>query len=115
VRVRRYFYKGIWPTSPRDFIMCSSSRELPDGSILMSTISPPSGMYPDNDGYVRAHINISGMLLKPIDKKFGGGCAITMIGHSDLKGNLPSSILNMLSVGMPTKVMTKLKKILESR
>lgn len=114
MRVRRYYYKGIWPTSPRDFILCSSHIHLPDGSILMSTISPPPFIHPAAKGYVRAHINISGILIRPIEARAGGGCAVTMIGHSDLKGNLPSAVVNILSVGLPTKMMTKIKFILEN-
>lgn len=70
-------------------------------------------MFPLADGYLRAHVNISGVLIKPIESKFGGGCNVTLIGHSDLKGTLPSSIVNMLSVGLPMKMMIKLKKLLE--
>lgn len=79
----------------------------------MSTISPPDNVYAHTEGFVRAHINISGVLIRPIDARSGGGCAVTMIGHSDLKGSIPSAIVNMLSVGMPMTMMSKVKKSLE--
>jgi hypothetical protein len=111
--LRRYYYKPIWPTTARDFILFSTWKELDDGSILLSTISPPDSLYPHNDGYLRAEIKISGALIRPIESKFGGGCAVTMIGHSDPKGSLPSFIINQLSVTLPLKVLTKIRNILE--
>ena len=102
----------MWPLSSRDFILCSSWRELEDGCILMSTISPPDNVYPDRAGFVRAQIIISGVMIKPINTKSGGGCFVTTIGHSDLKGSIPSPIVNMLSVGFPMIAMAKIKKIL---
>ena len=71
-RIRRYYYKGIWPCSARDFILFTTWKELEDGSILISTISPPDEFYPDNDGYVRASIICSGRywtLIMPSTKR----------------------------------------------
>lgn len=78
----------------------------------MSTISPPDNVYPDTAGFVRAQVIISGVLIRPISAKSGGGCAVTTIGHSDLKGSIPSAIVNMLSVGFPMTAMKKIKEIL---
>ena len=112
-RIRRYFYKGIWPCSARDFILLTTWKELEDGSILVATISPPDEFYPDNDGFVRASILCSGAHIRPIDANLGGGCAITVIGHSDLKGNVPSLVINQLSSSIPYKFMKKFKEAVE--
>ena len=113
-RIRRYFYKGIWPCSPRDFILLTTWRELEDGSLLVSTISPPDDLYPENSGYVRATILISGAHIRPIAPNLGGGCAITVIGHSDIKGSVPSVVINQLSSTIPYKFMKKLKESIEA-
>ena len=112
-RIRRYFYKGIWPCSARDFILLTTWKELDDGSILVATISPPDEFYPDHVGYVRASILISGAHIRPIDVTLGGGCAITVIGHSDLKGNIPSVVINQLSSSIPYKYVKKMKETIE--
>ena len=112
-RIRRYFYKGIWPCSARDFILLTTWKELEDGSILVATISPPDEFYPDNDGFVRASILCSGAHIRPIDANLGGGCAITVIGHSDLKGNVTSMVINQLSSSIPYKFMKKFKEAVE--
>ena len=113
-RIRRYFYKGIWPCSPRDFVLLTTWRELEDGSWLVSTISPPDELYPKNAGYVRATILISGAHIRPIAANLGGGCAITVIGHSDIKGSVPSLVINQLSSTIPYKFMKKLKEAIEA-
>jgi hypothetical protein len=111
--VRRYYYKGIWPTAPRDFILFSTWCELDDGCIIICTMSPPDGFYPMNPNYVRGYSKISGALIRPINPHHGGGCSVSLIGHSDLGGSLPSTIVNMLSVGLPVKMMKKIRTILE--
>ena len=55
-----------------------------------------------------------GMLVRPIDPKLGGnGCHITVIGHSDLKGNIPSMVINQLASGIPYKFVKKFKEVVE--
>ena len=54
------------------------------------------------------------MLVRPIDPKLGGGgCHITVIGHSDLKGNIPSMVINQLASGIPYKFVKKFKEVVE--
>jgi hypothetical protein len=113
-RIRRYFYQGIWPCSPRDFILLTTWRELEDGSLLVSTISPPDNLYPENAGYVRATVLISGAHIRPIAPNLGGGCNVTIIGHSDLRGQIPSIVINQLATGIPFKFVKKLKEAIES-
>ena len=112
-KIRRYFYKGIWPCSARDFVFLTTWRELDDGSILVSTISPPDEYYPDNEGFVRASIHCSGAHIRPIDPKHGTGCHITVLGHSDLKGNVPSMVINQLASSIPLKFLKKFKDLVE--
>ena len=112
-RIRRYFYHGIWPCSPRDFILLTTWQELEDGSLLVSTISPPDELYPEYAGYVRATVLISGAHIRPIAANLGGGCNVTIIGHSDLRGQIPSIVINQLATGIPHKFVKKLKEAIE--
>lgn len=106
--VRRVCFKAVWPTSPREFIICTTWMEQPDGSVLIASRSPPDSECPPvRDGYVRGHIRISGYWIQPIRKKIKGQkmnrsgqeeqqCKTTVVSHTDLGGNVPSYIVNML-------------------
>ena len=106
-------YKGMWPVSARDLVISTTWKELSDGSILISTISPPDDLYPIRKNYIRATAIISGMHIQPIKNEESNKCLLTLIGHSDLKGSIPSSVVNTLSTGVPLKYMTKLKTCIE--
>ena len=99
--VRRIAYKAIWPTAPRDFVVCTSWSELEDGSELITTRSVWDELYPHKEGYVRGFLNISGYHITPTPE----GCKIMMCAHSDLGGSVPSGVINMLSSAAPLKVL----------
>lgn len=101
-------FKAIWPTAPRDFLVCTTWNELDDGTILISSRSAWNELYPPENGYVRGFLNISGYHITPCHGHGQGdeqGCSITMCAHSDLGGTLPIGIINMLAFSAPIKML----------
>jgi hypothetical protein len=118
--MRRYWYKALWPYAVRDIVImtCWTENEE-DGSILISSISPPTSFYPANEcknkkDSVRAVVMSSGALIRPLDKSVGGGCAVTFLTHCDVGGSVPSSLLNYYSTGVPVEFITNIKNILSN-
>jgi hypothetical protein len=104
-------FKAIWPTSPRDFIVCTSWTELAGGAILITTTSVSDDIYPSQPGFVRGSVIISGYLIVPIPEEQGGGVNMTMCVHTDLGGTLPVGIINMLGTSAPVKMLTTISQI----
>lgn len=52
---------------------------------------------------------LCGFLMVPRAPDSGDGCTITMIVHTDLGGNLPASLINMLSTSSPWRLMLRLR------
>lgn len=110
--VRRLCFKPVWPTSPRDFLTCTTWRERADGSLLVCTRSVPNALMGPQKGSVRGNIIVSGYLIQPAeslrrDDPCSGprGCKVTMVAHMELGGNLPAPVINMLSTAAPQKMM----------
>eukprot|EP00602_Paraphysomonas_sp_CaronLab_P002341 CAMPEP_0185032022 /NCGR_PEP_ID=MMETSP1103-20130426/19837_1 /TAXON_ID=36769 /ORGANISM="Paraphysomonas bandaiensis, Strain Caron Lab Isolate" /LENGTH=928 /DNA_ID=CAMNT_0027567755 /DNA_START=314 /DNA_END=3100 /DNA_ORIENTATION=- len=102
--IRRITFKAIWPTAPRDFVVCTTWSELDDGSLLISSRSAWDDLFPPPQGYVRGFLNISGFHITALPD-CDAGCSITMCAHSDLGGSLPSGVVNMLSSSAPVKML----------
>ena len=116
--INRLCFKPVWPTAPRDFLCCTTWTSLPDGTILVCSRSAPDSVYPIQKGYVRGSISVSGYMIQPcglLDKKDPfyevNSCKVTLTAHTDLGGNLPSSIINMLSTAAPLKMMSAISDI----
>lgn len=113
--IRHVMFKGIWPTAPRDFIICTTWSELSDGSILISSRSAWNELLSiqknhrenttNNNEYVRGYLNISGYHIIPCHGDNEKGCDIVMCAHSDLGGTLPVGIINMLAFAAPVKML----------
>ena len=56
--IRRIVCKPIWPTAPRDFIVCTSWTALEDGSVMVCSRSAPNDVLSTQIGYVRGFVNI---------------------------------------------------------
>ncbi len=122
--IRRMVCKGIWPTAPRDFVVCSSWMELPDGSLLIFSRSAPDDFCGPKNGFVRGTVQVSGYWIQPLDtipddplaNQFKGGsssgCKVTLLAHTELGGTLPSSVINMLSTSAPLKIFTAVEALL---
>jgi len=121
IAVRRVCCKPVWPTTPRDFIACTTWVDLADGSALVCTRSAPDTIYAPQKGYVRGILNISGYhiqpraALDPSDPYYAtcpvGGCKVTLTAHTELGGILPSSVINMLSTTAPMKILTAINAV----
>ena len=56
--IRRVCCKAIWPTAPRDFLVCTTWTKLEDGSIMVCSRSAPDDVFGQQKGYVRGFLNI---------------------------------------------------------
>lgn len=110
--VRRMTFKAVWPTQPRDFIVCTSWSQLDDGSVAITTISVPDEICPPKEGFVRGTVNISGYLINPVTSAAGmAALNVTLCLHTDLGGSLPVGIINMLATSAPIKMLTTISQI----
>ena len=80
----------------------------------MSSISAWPDLVPPQEGFVRASLTISGYVIDELED-CPNGSKLTMCAHSDLGGQLPSSIINALSVNAPIKVLTAISEVLRSK
>ncbi len=128
--IRRLCFKEVWPTAPRDFIVCASWQQNDDGSVFIVSRSVPDTFFAQEKPYVRGFLQVSGYLLEPYnaDKpvelplscaKDGflspGECKVTLLNHTDLGGTLPSSVINMLSTNAPLKILSSLSAIVAEK
>lgn len=119
--IRRICFKPVWPTAPRDFLVCTSWTELEDGSMLLCSRSAPDDVLSQQKGYVRGFIRISGYYIQPrsvlksTDPFYADcpldGCKVTLTAHTELGGTLPSSVINMLSTAAPMKMLTTIGEV----
>jgi hypothetical protein len=116
--IRRILFKGIWPTSPRDFVACTTRRTYKDGSVIIATRTPNSNVYPDVKSHVRGTIKVSGYLIQPSEAVGDlalvpkGHVRIQLQAHSELGGSLPTGIINSLSSAAPMKIVNTIADIL---
>jgi hypothetical protein len=123
--IRRVCFKAVWPTAPRDFVICTTWSEQHDGSVIVATSSVSDDVCPPQKGFVRGSINISGYHIVPysaatssshqpeIAALKSGECLLTLTAHSNLGGSLPASLINMLSTTAPLKIMNAIAAILQ--
>lgn len=105
-------FKAVWPTQPRDFVLCTSWTELENNGIAITTMSVPDEVYPPQNGFVRGSVNISGYIITPIEPgQNGTGLKVTLCLHTDLGGSLPVGIINMLATSAPIKMLTTINQI----
>eukprot|EP01035_Chromulina_nebulosa_P024607 gene24607-32049_t len=129
--IRRVCFKGIWPTAPRDFVLCTTWQLQNDGSILIATMSADDSLFAQQKGYVRANIQISGYCIQPYSSDAPvsvdlhgnvngpptttllspGEFKVTLVAHTELGGSLPASVINMLSTQAPVKMLTAISEI----
>ena len=124
--MRRLCFKEVWPTAPRDFLVCASWRRKDEYCLEISSRSVSDSLYPQQKGYVRGFLQFSGYILQSYDPSqpiivdssdkgdrylSPGECVVTLINHSELGGNVPASVVNMLSTSAPIKLLTSLNEI----
>ena len=105
-------FKAVWPTQPRDFVVCTSWTELDNKAIAITTMSVPDEVFPPQDGFVRGFVNISGYIITPLGPAENPtGLKVTLCLHTDLGGTLPVGIINMLATSAPIKMLTTINQI----
>ena len=124
--IKRVCCKAIWPTTARDFVVCTSWQKLDDGSIIICTRSASDELFEKQKSFVRATINISGYWIQPVtglpnddpmyeSSSEGDACKVTLISHMDLGGSLPAYVLNMVQVEGPIKTLSGIRKALQKK
>jgi hypothetical protein len=109
--VRRMKAKGVWPTDPRDFIVCTSWQALTDGSVVIVSRSASDDLRPQKKGYVRGFVQVSGYRIEPLTSSVAhSSCRVTLMAHTELGGSLPATVINLLSVSAPLKIMQSVEK-----
>ncbi len=126
--IQRLCFKEIWPTAPRDFVVCASWRQNSDGTISIVSRSVPDTFCAQAKGYVRGFVQVSGYLLEPYDETrpisvplscaikgvlSPGECKVTLLNHTELGGTLPSSVINALATGAPVKILQSLAALVQ--
>lgn len=124
--IKRVCCKAIWPTTARDFVVCTSWQKLDDGSIVICTRSASDELFEKQKNFVRATINISGYWIQPVtglpnddpmyeSSSESDACKVTLISHMDLGGSLPAYVLNMVQVEGPIKTLSGIRKALQKK
>lgn len=109
-RVRRFMFKAVWPTAPRDFIVLTTHKKLENGCYMVATRSVANDVFPEESRFTRGKVLVSGYYLKPVAE----GTEIIMCAHTDLGGTLPSTIINMLSTSAPIQLLNNLRRLCQS-
>jgi len=126
--VRRLCFKEVWPTAPRDFLVCASWRRRDEYCLEIASRSVSDSLYPQQKcgGYVRGFLQFSGYILQSYDPNqpiivestdqgnrylSSGECMVTLINHSELGGSVPAAIVNILSTSAPIKLLSSLADI----
>jgi hypothetical protein len=106
--VKRYKYKAIFPTNPRDFLLVTVSEDLGDDGFYVCSISADDSLCPldPSSHYVRAKLMCSGAIIRPVK----GGSDLTFIAHSDLGGAVPTSVLNLVQYSMPVRSLVAIQE-----
>lgn len=103
-------FKGVWPTSPRDFVNITHWRLLNDNRIIIFGFSEKfDDLKPPVDGHIRADMITAGYVLTPVS----GGTKVQYLVKTDLKGTLPVSVVNFASNNQPSILVT-IRKIMDT-
>lgn len=128
--IQRLMFKEVWPTAPRDFVVCASWRQNDDGSVSIVSRSVPDTLCAQEKGYVRGFLQVSGYLLEPYNAErpvsvplscasdgvlTPGQCKVTLLNHTELGGTLPASVINVLSTNAPMKILGTLSDIVSTK
>lgn len=89
-------FKGVFMVSGRDFCMLAIRLNMPDGRVIISSTSHEHEDCPPHKKYVRAELIRGGWILTP-DKENPSRTFAQYISQSDLKGNIPKSIVNSVA------------------
>jgi hypothetical protein len=118
--IRRVCCKPVWPTAPRDLLVCTTHTEQEDGSKIICSRFAPDEVFEKQRGFVRATLLISGYWIQPLsclpldDPLYDDtdrACKLTLTIHSDLGGNLPASLMNYVTTDTPLSTMSLIRQV----
>ncbi|KAJ3299322.1 hypothetical protein HK104_009347 [Borealophlyctis nickersoniae] len=111
--VQYFRTKGMWPTSPREALVVSFVRTLPDGRYLNVTQSIPSHpLHNPADGHVRMLATIAGQIVGPDPLGRPGMCRVVQVVDGDLGGWLPKKVVSFVTTQAIPVGMGKANKMM---
>jgi hypothetical protein len=88
-------------TLPRDYVVCSTYFDMPDGSIVVATRSVPDVYKAEVEGYIRGIIYVSAYHIQ--SNSDNTACNVTCVIHADVRDNRPPSLIHLLRTTAPLK------------
>ena len=92
----------------RDFVMSRGIKKNDDGTVLSNHVSVVFPNHPEQKGYVRGEVDVSGYYFEPQGDK----CVVTYVVQIDPKGWIPSVVVNSVASKQPL-ILAKLRDFLE--
>jgi hypothetical protein len=115
VEYRYLKYKAIFPTSSRDFVVRTEWCQLPDGRYATVTLSTEHrDAPPDSSKAVRGQVLLSGYIVKDEGTPSSPRCSFTLYSQIDLKGDIPSFVINQLGTDAPMNMLSKEARVAEA-
>ena len=112
VQILHLMYKSVWPTSARDFVVVSVVGRLDEQELVFGTVSIVDPRVPEMRGYVRGRVISGGYLIRDCPRE--RSCDVTYVTQVDLRGNVPTFLVNKVTELQP-QCAGHLKKIAESK
>ncbi|XP_065195132.1 uncharacterized protein LOC135826448 [Sycon ciliatum] len=109
-KVENLIYKGVWPTTPRDFCVVSGVKTLDNGVVLACSKSVTHPRCVPTSSHVRAECLDGGFAICPIAGT-EGSYTVTYVTRVDLKGNIPSMVVNRINQDSPMSVAVLRDKV----
>eukprot|EP00640_Fibrocapsa_japonica_P001143 CAMPEP_0113944926 /NCGR_PEP_ID=MMETSP1339-20121228/37922_1 /TAXON_ID=94617 /ORGANISM="Fibrocapsa japonica" /LENGTH=425 /DNA_ID=CAMNT_0000950293 /DNA_START=202 /DNA_END=1479 /DNA_ORIENTATION=- /assembly_acc=CAM_ASM_000762 len=112
--IRHSYYKPIWPTAPRDFVIITTWEPLPDGRVVVATRSVEHPLVASRTkDHVRARVLCAGYVLEPVvleDGRVETDC--TVIIHTDVSCDwLPAAFVNPFTNTRPVGYVQAMQRI----
>ena len=111
IHILHLHYKGIWPTSPRDFAVLDVAGRMDELTNVHAALSIIDPRVPEEKGYVRGDVLAGGYVIDVCPGE-PERSHITYITQVDLKGNVPSFVVNKMVETQPM-CAAKMRQIAE--
>lgn len=96
-------YKPVWPASGRDFCTFWHLKRIDESVVCFACEAVEHESCPEQKGLVRAELVIGGFVVKEISSD-PPKCLVTYITRVDLKGSLPTRLVNRVTSTQPQGV-----------
>lgn len=110
LHIYRLVYSLPWPITPREILLAYTCKFVDSKSRLTLYTSIPEEFVPLTPGFVRAD-SFGGILN--VSNEANTSCELTSVTSADLKGMLPSYLVNSIINRRPY-LMSKVRELLES-